>query len=136
MFVQGDVFIVLDYQFPNSGRFKDKYFISMNTCDNNHPCLALITTSQRRHFPNSTAGCNHNENNYLICVGSEPCFILDTFIKLPQLHQFSLDRLNNLLKANLMIKKPSLSQTNLSKLKNCLAQYRNDIAPINWKQIY
>jgi len=84
----GDIFLHYKYKFPK-GEPKDKLFIILNdyTQDGSSVCLALITTSQERHFPNVLAGCNKGKRVFVIPKDKES-FPKDTYLLMIPVYPF------------------------------------------------
>lgn len=131
----GDVFIVKDYVFPEGDK-RDKWFVVLNTSDLERPCLALMTTSQDRHYQNAVEGCNKNHKCFYIPKSWATCFTLDTYVQLPRIVEFPAGQLlRNGLARRIEFKDP-LPANRFAQLKQCLPSFKEDIAAMHWNLIY
>ena len=69
----------------------EKLLVVLNTCENNQTCLVLKTTSQSKHYPYATPGCNSSKKAYCIYKECEQDFPQDTFVQLDSVYPVNVE---------------------------------------------
>lgn len=131
----GDVFVYKKYEFED-GSQRDKLFIVLNTSDLEKPCVVLKTTSNGNRYQGCIKGCNNNLKCFFAPSSWQTCFSVDTYIQLPQIFEFSaITLLSSGLARRIEFMQP-LTGDCFSKLKSCLAGFKDDISQLHWNLIY
>jgi hypothetical protein len=121
-----------DFQFKD-GEKGNKYVIVLNTCDNDKMCLVLKTTSQSKHYPYSTPGCNSGKCVFLILKECKQDFIIDTYIQLDYIYDVNVqDQLDN----KQVTFTGHIATECFNNLKKCLRNFHEDIPEKYWQIIY
>jgi len=132
----GEIFLYKDFPFEDGSK-TDKLFVVLNSFDLSIPCVALKTTSQPRRYQGVSKGCNKERKCFYAPKDWQTCFILNTYIVLPNLYEFDVtELLQGKFSGNVEFLKSSLTSDCLGQLKACLAGYKDDISPMHWALIY
>lgn len=129
---QGQILKYKDFEFPNGSRL-DKLFVVLNTATTNHPCLVLITTSNRSRYPYAIPGCNSLKNCFYVLVECDQDFDTDTYIQLPRIFDLDIDALLSKKQLSFI---GHMSDVCFNNLKRCLRKYKHDIPTQYWAKIY
>lgn len=131
----GDIFIYEQFQFKD-GSQRDKWFVVLNNSDLENPCLVLKTTSQPRWYGGCIQGCNKKKGCFFAPAVWQTCFIVDTYIQLPQIIEFPASILvKNGLAGRIKFRSP-LTTKCFAQLLSCLAGFKEDISELHWNLIY
>ncbi len=131
----GEVFVYKNYTFED-GSQKDKWFVVLNISDLERPCVVLKTTSNPKWYQGCVRGCNKARRCFFTPTTWQTCFIVDTYIQLPQIIEFPADKLlKESLARNMEFKSP-LTADCFAQLKSCLATFKDDISQTQWDLIY
>ncbi len=131
----GEVLCYRDYRFEN-GSSRDKLFVVLNAADSDTPCLLLKTTSQPRRYLGVRRGCNLQKRVFFVPADWGKCFDSDTYIQLPEIVELPTAELLRGAFSNLIYRVNSLSSDCFAQLKNCLKQFKQDIAQQHWELIF
>lgn len=131
----GEILCYEDYVFEDGSKV-DKLFVVLNSADIDLPCLVLKTTSQSERYEGVRRGCNVQRKVFFVPIDWEECFLLDTYIQLPQIIQISTQELLQGHFSRQISILGSLSVDCFAQLKECLKQFREDITAQHWKLIF
>ena len=131
----GEIFIYEQFQFED-GSQKDKWFVVLNNSDFDNSCLVLKTTSQSKWYQGCIKGCNKDHKCFFAPATWQTCFIVDTYIQLPQIFEFPASTLLQDGLAGRINFQPSLTTKCFAQLKSCLAGFKDDISKSHWNLIY
>lgn len=131
----GDILCHKEYEFKDGSK-KEKLFVVLNMADGNTPCLALMTTSQSKQYPRVNQGCNHTKRCFFVPTKWGNCFTLDTYIQLPRIFEFPVNKLLTGSFAKIVYVSNSISSDCLAQLKNCLKKFKEDLSERHWKLIF
>ena len=115
------------------GATGNKYLIVLNTCENDQTCLVLKTTSQSKHYPSVTPGCNSCQRVFCIYQECEQDFPKDTYVQMDYIYPVNVEE---------QLEKHQISFTGhltpqcFTSLKKCLRNFRDDIPQRYWTVIY
>jgi hypothetical protein len=131
----GEVFVFRQFEFEDGSR-RDKWFVALNASDSETPCLVLKTTSQPKRYQGCIEGCNHDRRCFYAPIGWNECFEADTYVQLPQILPFGADELLRAGFAANLDFKGRLTQRRFAQLLQCLAGFRDQIAPVHRRMIF
>ncbi len=131
----GQILCYKDYEFDDHSK-KEKLFVVLNDTDRNSVCLVLKTTSKSRRYEGVEKGCNPQKKVFFVPTGWEQCFTLDTYIQLLEITEIATETLLVGEISRKIYVSSSLSIECFRLLKNCLKQFKQDIAAQHWKLIF
>lgn len=131
----GQILYYKDYEFDDRSK-RDKLFVVLNDTDRDSICLALKTTSKSRRYEGVGKGCNVEKKVFFVPTDWEQCFVLDTYIQLPQIFEIAADKLLAGDISRKIYVTSSLSVERLELLKNCLKKFKEDISARHWNFIF
>jgi len=132
----GQILYYQDFEFPDDHSKKDKLLVILNDADTDSVGLVLKTTSQSRRYEGVQKGCNPQKKVFLVPLGWEQCFKVDTYIQLPQIFEIPTEKLVAGDISGKIRVRGSLTVECFKLLKNCLKQFKDDISPPHWKLIF
>ena len=134
---KGDVFCYHNYEFPDGSIIDKKLFVVLNdyTCDGSSICLSVITTSQEKHYPGASAGCNKQKAVFLIPKDKE-LFNKDTYIKMRPIYPYVLGDLIKLRIGRVIDRIGNISDQCHKDLLACLKKFKDDIATEHWQILF
>ena len=131
----GQVFRYIDFVFSDGSK-GDKIFVILNNAVLDSPCLVLKTTSQPNRYIGVSEGCNPQRNVFFVPQGSQECFRIDTYIKLPEIIEVSMEELLQGSLSKQIYIMDALSPECFVKLRSCLKQFRNRISERHQELIF
>lgn len=131
----GDVLHYSNYRFED-GSTANKFFIVLCSWDIDVPCLVLKTTSQPKHYPDVSRGCNPSKRVFFVPSSWGQCFKRDTYVQLPQIIEIPTEDLLTGSLAKVITVAGSLQNPCFVELRGCLKRFREDISLQHWKWIF
>jgi hypothetical protein len=120
----GDVFHDRAFVYPD-GVIDQKFCVVLFSGDS--VVLSAKTTSQSRHYPDASTGCNSHRNVFLIVPPSVPFFKKDTFVQITEIRQYDKREMLQLCFDKQVEHVGALPQRQYELLRDCLKRCRLDI---------